>query len=66
MCWTSLPGSRAKNAIAERINGILKHEFGLRKVLPCVEVARKIVKQAVEIYNTDRLHWSLDLQYDTH
>lgn len=51
-----------ENAIAERINGILKYEFGLRRVLPSVEVARKIVKQAVEIYNNERLHWSLDLK----
>ena len=51
-----------ENAIAERINGILKYEFGLRKTLPNVEVARKIVKQAVAIYNNERLHWSLDLK----
>jgi transposase InsO family protein len=51
-----------ENAIAERINGILKYEFGLRRTLPSVEVARKIVKQAVEIYNNMRLHWSLDLK----
>lgn len=51
-----------ENAIAERINGILKYEFGLRKVLPSVEVARKIMKQAVELYNTERLHWSLELK----
>jgi transposase InsO family protein len=48
--------------VAERINGILKYEFGLRKTLPSVEVAKKMVKQAVEIYNNKRLHWSLDLQ----
>jgi putative transposase len=51
-----------ENAIAERINGILKYEFGLRRTLPSVEVARKIVKQAVWIYNNMRLHWSLDLK----
>jgi putative transposase len=51
-----------ENAIAERINGILKYEFGLRKTLPSVEAARKIVKQAVAIYNNERLHWSLDLK----
>lgn len=51
-----------ENAIAERINGILKYEFGLRKILPTVEVARKIVRQAVDIYNNERLHWSLDLK----
>ena len=49
-----------ENAIAERINGIMKYEFGLRKTLPTIEVARKMVKQAVEIYNTERLHWSLN------
>jgi putative transposase len=51
-----------ENAIAERINGILKYEFGLRKTLPNIEIARKMVKQAVEIYNNERLHWSLDLK----
>lgn len=51
-----------ENAIAERINGILKYEFGLRKTLPDLQIARKMVKQAVEIYNHERLHWSLDLQ----
>jgi transposase InsO family protein len=55
-----------ENAIAERINGILKYEFGLRKTLPTVEVARKMMKQAVEIYNNKRLHWSLDLQTPEH
>lgn len=51
-----------ENAIAERINGILKYEFGLRKTLPSVDIARKIVRQAVDIYNNERLHWSLDLK----
>ncbi|MBL7778229.1 MAG: IS3 family transposase [Chitinophagales bacterium] len=51
-----------ENAIAERINGILKYEFGFRKTLPTLEMAKKMMKQAVEIYNNKRLHWSLDLQ----
>jgi transposase InsO family protein len=51
-----------ENAVAERINGILKYEFGLRKILPSIEIAQKLMKQAVEIYNNKRLHWSLDLQ----
>lgn len=50
-----------ENAIAERINGILKYEFGLRKTIPNIEIARKMMKQAVDIYNNKRLHWSLDL-----
>ncbi len=51
-----------ENAIAERINGILKYEFGLRKTLPTLHIAKKITQQAVEIYNNKRLHWSLGLK----
>ncbi len=51
-----------ENAIAERINGILKYEFGLRKTIATVNIARKMIKEAVAIYNNDRLHWSLDLK----
>jgi transposase InsO family protein len=51
-----------ENAIAERINGIIKYEFGMRKTLPSMKIARKMMQQAVEIYNNERLHWSLDLQ----
>jgi putative transposase len=51
-----------ENAVAERINGILKYEFGFSKTLPNIEVARKMMKQAVDIYNKERLHWSLNLK----
>ncbi len=51
-----------ENAIAERINGILKYEFGLRKTIGTVDIARKMIKEAVATYNNDRLHWSLDLK----
>lgn len=51
-----------ENAVAERINHILKYEFGFRKTLPNIEVARKMMKQAVDIYNKERLHWSLNLK----
>ncbi len=51
-----------ENAVAERINGTLKYEFGLRKTLPNIEIARKMMKQAAEIYNKERLHWSLNLK----
>jgi transposase InsO family protein len=50
-----------ENAVAERINGILKYEFGLGNTLPSLEVAQKMVKQAVEIYNNERPHFSLNL-----
>ncbi|OFY83541.1 MAG: hypothetical protein A3F72_13030 [Bacteroidetes bacterium RIFCSPLOWO2_12_FULL_35_15] len=50
-----------ENAIAERINGILKYEFGLINTLPNLEVATKMVKQAVDIYNNERIHYSLEM-----
>lgn len=51
-----------ENAVAERINGILKCEYGLRHTLPDLEAAKKMVKQAVDIYNNQRIHWSLGLK----
>ena len=51
-----------ENAIAERINGILKYEFGLKETIKSVEIAQKMIKEAVELYNNQRMHWSLDLQ----
>lgn len=43
-----------ENAIAERINGILKYEFGLRKTIGTVDIACKMIKEALAIYNNDR------------
>jgi putative transposase len=51
-----------ENAIAERINGILKYEFGLRNTIKSVEIAQKMVAEAVELYNNLRMHWSLDFK----
>lgn len=51
-----------ENAVAERVNGILKYEFGLKESIVNQEVARKMIAQAVRIYNEKRLHWSLNLR----
>jgi transposase InsO family protein len=51
-----------ENAIAERINGILKYEFGLKNTIKTIEIARKMVAEAVELYNNERMHWSLDFK----
>ena len=51
-----------ENAVAERINGILKYEFGLKKIIPTLEVACKMVDESVSVYNTRRLHRSLQMQ----
>lgn len=51
-----------ENAVAERINGILKYEFGMNKILPSLEVAQKMMDKAVSIYNKKRRHYSLKMQ----
>ncbi|WP_299316062.1 IS3 family transposase [uncultured Aquimarina sp.] len=47
-----------ENAIAERINGILKQEFDIAKHNSNLEMKQKMVKNAVEIYNQIRPHLS--------
>ena len=51
-----------ENAVAERINRTLKYEFGLKRTIKNVTLAKKIIKRAVAIYNTKRPHFSLNLQ----
>jgi len=55
-----------ENAVAERINGILKYEFGLKNTIKNIQIARQMVAEAVEIYNNERIHWSLDLKTPQH
>lgn len=50
-----------ENAIAERINGILKNEFYLDQYAVKQSVMNKIVKQTIDIYNNHRPHWSCNL-----
>lgn len=47
-----------QNALAERINGILKTELLLRSPED-LHQARKMVEEAVQIYNTERPHMAL-------
>ena len=47
-----------QNALAERINGILKGEFLLKRPLN-LEQARKMVTQSIQIYNEERPHTAL-------
>jgi putative transposase len=50
-----------QNAVAERVNGILKDEFDLDAIFPTLAAAQQAVARAVLTYNTVRPHWSLDL-----
>jgi putative transposase len=48
-----------ENAIAERVNGILKDEFFLDQCFFSTEHASVAAKNSIEIYNSKRLHLSL-------
>lgn len=50
------------NAIAERINGILKQKFLLEDYMVDIKTMKPILKDAVRIYNTQRPHWSCQMR----
>lgn len=52
----------AENALAERMNGILKSEYGLGQKLKTKAQARQMVDQGVQLYNDRRPHTSLAYQ----
>ena len=49
-----------ENAIAERVNGILKDEFYLDQIFDSIQQAKVATKNAIHLYNQIRLHVSLD------
>lgn len=51
-----------ENAIAERVNGILKDEFHLDYCFTNKDSAEKASRNAVKIYNEKRLHLSLNFK----
>lgn len=52
----------AQNAMAERVNGILKQEYGMGCGFKIKASARKVLNEAVHLYNTRRLHTALNYQ----
>lgn len=54
-------GNPYDNAIAERVNGILKDEFALDDILPDFKHAQKQTDQAVSLYNNQRPHLSCSM-----
>ena len=52
-------GSPYDNAIAERVNGLLKHHFGLGKIFKNYPAAVAAVCKAVDTYNCLRPHMSV-------
>ena len=53
-------GNPYENAVAERINGILKEEFMLSETFRIKELAYKAVHQAIKTYNELRPHMSIN------
>lgn len=55
-------GSPYDNAIAERVNGILKQEFDLYRSFATYGEAKETVERAIQSYNNRRLHFSCELK----
>jgi putative transposase len=54
-------GNCYDNAIAERVNGILKNEYNLDALFPDLQQACRSVKESIKLYNFDRPHLSLNM-----
>lgn len=57
-CSMTNNGDPYENAVAERINGILKQEFMIDTYHQDATIMKIIVKEAIEIYNNQRPHYS--------
>ena len=53
----------AENSTAERLNGILKQEYGLGRTFLYRQQARRAVEEAVWLYNNRRPHTTLNYEY---
>lgn len=49
-----------ENANAERLNGILKSELMLGGTLPSASIVKRLVSDAIDLYNNKRLHTALN------
>lgn len=55
-------GNCYENALAERMNGILKMEFHLDYTFKNIQQAKIITEQSIKIYNKMRPHWGINLK----
>jgi transposase InsO family protein len=55
-------GNCYENAMAERVNGILKSEYGLEETFADQREARQCASEGIKAYNEQRPHWSLNLK----
>jgi len=54
-------GDPYENALAERVNGILKYEYDLKDTFKDLFEAIEKVKQSIDLYNNERPHMSCDM-----
>ncbi|RYU89894.1 IS3 family transposase [Emticicia agri] len=54
-------GNPLENAIAERVNGILKDEFLAKIIIKNLSHAQGLLREIIEIYNKERPHMSVGL-----
>lgn len=52
-------GDPLENAVAERINGIIKDEYLEAYEINCLKDAQELLKEVVELYNNERPHMSI-------
>ena len=55
-------GAPHENAVAERVNGILKTEYLISDKKQTPKECRKSANQAIKLYNNDRPHWNLNFK----
>ena len=53
-------GDPKDNAVAERVNGIIKNELLMGMAFCSIEEVRRALKVAIDFYNNERPHMSLD------
>jgi putative transposase len=56
----------SENALAERVNGILKQEYWLGSTFRSKEQVHRAVEEAIHLYNTRRPHTSLNYKTPEH
>ncbi|MBA7583240.1 hypothetical protein ES708_25181 [subsurface metagenome] len=56
----SAPGNPYENAVAERVNGILKNEFYLDSHFTTIKQVSRTLRESVAVYNNNRPHASCD------
>ncbi len=61
-------GREYDNALAERVIGTLKNEYGIEGPFVDQKQAHQGIEEAITLYNHDRPHWRLGLAtpYEVH